>query len=120
MSEPTLEDAKELIERLKAFRQECGECARISYDTLFRVQSGCPGQLPGLSELLHEATKGYLEREGWEQIPHARSFIKRCEKCANSRAYPWADRLDTEKVLAFMVANKDRGPFFLDELEKTL
>lgn len=121
MKELTLDDAKEVIERTKASRVDCDDCTRISYDCLFRLDSGKADPMDGLQELLAKATAEYLKERGFEEIPHAPGYIKRCETCRNTPTFPWAHRLDAEKVLAFMrVEYERRGVFWLGELEKTL
>lgn len=119
MKELTLDDAKAMIERTKASRGDCDDCTRLSYDCLFRLDSGKAEPMDGLQELLAKATREYLLERGFEQMPHMPGYIKRCEKCRNTPTFPWAGRLDAEKVLAF--AREEyarRGVFWLGELEK--
>jgi hypothetical protein len=118
MTEPTLDDAKVAIEKAKAARVDCDECTRLSYDCLFRLDSGEFVPLDGLQELLAKATREFLTERGFEEIAYKPGYIKRCAKCRNTPTFPWADRLDAEKVLAFMVQQNERGAFWLGELEK--
>ena len=109
--------AQDVIERTKACKPECEECARIFYDCVFKVASGSPGELPGLNERLRTATREHMGELGWEEIAHAPGYLKRCEKCSSSQTFPWADRLDAGRVVGFMRRNQ---VFWLGALEKTL
>lgn len=120
MAAPTLEDAKALIERMKGIHPECDQCSVIAYDCHFHHESGAVPPIEGdaFNEGLGELVKKSLP-EGYEHCSWKPALIKRCEKCASASAYPWANRLDVEKVLAHM--ESERGyAFDLSDLEKTL
>jgi hypothetical protein len=120
MESPTLEDAKTLIERTKVVRPTCGDCSVILCQATFQLLQGKALDLPGLNEALTATTKQHLKGQGWESVPHmGDGLIKRCAKCADALEFPWADRLDAEKVLAFMTERQDRA-FWLGDLEATL
>ena len=119
MSEPTLDDAKALIARTKTMRPRCGECSEFSLHVVgIAVKSGkFP---PPLDSVLHKAVRDAARAAltpDWEEDPSCfmPTFTKRCVKCEGEPAYPWAERLDAEKVLAFM--QTQTGPFWLGELE---
>jgi len=117
--EPTLDDAKEVIERTKAARPMCSQCSVFDIRAYWHVSSG---KHPPLDE---DAVQTALEAEVTRQLGaswqprYGASFVKRCEKCAATPEFPWAERLDAEKVLAFMKAHPRRA-FWLGELEKAL
>lgn len=119
MSYPTLEDAKALIEKTKAARPMCSECSVFYIRACWHVTSG---KHPPLNE---DALQSVLEAEVHAQLGpswdhrYGASFTKRCESCAAIPEFPWADRLDAEKVLAHMQATQG-GPFWLGDLERTL
>lgn len=97
MEEPTLPDAVALIARMKTSLPECDVC-QVLHTSAFI----CPE--PNVDN----------EPE-WEPLPDRCGFIKRCATCATGQRFPWADRLDAERVLAHM-KTKD-GVWELKELE---
>lgn len=118
--DPTLDDAKEIIERTKAARPMCSECSVFDIRAVWHVTSG---KHPPLDE---DAVQAVLEAEVGTQLGtdwqhrFGASFIKRCDRCAATPEFPWAARLDAEKVLAFMKAQPEGSAFWLGALEKTL
>lgn len=120
MIEPTLEDAKDVVERTKAARPMCSECSTFDIRACWHVTSG---KYPPLNE---DALQSVLEAEVHAQLGpswdhrYGASFTSRCEKCAATPEFPWAARLDVEKVLAFMKAQPADSAFWLGELERTL
>jgi hypothetical protein len=115
MTEPTIEDAKALIERTKACRQSCDDCSEFTYD----VRGVGAPLADNFHEELGKLISSFLSKD-WEHQAHSRSFLRRCAACRQRPEFPWADKLEAEKVLAFMVANADRGAFWLGDLRKTL
>jgi hypothetical protein len=79
----TIDDAKEIIERMKAARSQdpCEKCEREPFTASLKEPDGPPG---------FELATGFA------------CYFKRCEACQTSRLFPWADRLDAEKVAAFV------------------
>lgn len=122
MSYPTLEDAKVAIEKTKAARPQCSECSVFDIRACWHVTSG---KHPPLDEDANQAAVeacvvAQLKPLGWSLNHYGGSFIKRCEKCEASPEFPWANRLDAEKVLAFMQSKHAGRAFWLGELEQTL
>lgn len=118
MSEPTLEDATALIERTKACRPSCDDCSEFSYDALLRV---CRGIAPPLPDDFHEQLGKFIGSflsADWQEQAHSTSYLRRCAACRQRPEFPWADKLEPEKVLAFM--SKQTGVFWLGDLRKTL
>jgi len=100
MAEPTLKDAAALIERMKTIRPTCAFCAQESYDWY---------------KLRTAESQQRMLAVGWEQEPHQASYVLRCYPCRDTVKYPWAAKLDAERVLAHM-KTKD-SVWCLDELE---
>lgn len=119
MADPTLDEAKVLIERTKACRPDCDDCSEFTYDALLRQVRGSVDPLPDdFHEKLGKFIGTFLDA-GWEEQPHRPSYLRRCAACRQRPLFPWAERLDAEKVLAFMQAKPGRA-FWLGDLEKTL
>jgi hypothetical protein len=122
VSEPTLDDAKALIERMKGIRGHCDSCSVVSYEyPLFRLESGSPPPILSPDEF-HERLGELIQKhlgEGYEHASWRPALIKHCDECARQLSYPWWDRLDAEKVYAFMLT-KHPYVFELSELESTL
>lgn len=105
---PTLADAKALVERMKLARPMCPFCARENMDWFERRT---------------DETRARMRDVGWADDPATAAVVLRCYTCRDSLTFPWADRLDLEKVLAVMRAKDQERPrcaWFLGELEKTL
>lgn len=100
-TECTLADAKALIERMKTIRPTCHDCAWEPLDW----PRG-------------EAKLASMKAAGWEESPYTARLTLRCYPCRDSFSFPWADKLDAERVLEFMKAQS--GVFALDELKETL
>lgn len=118
--ELNLAGAKEVIERTKACKPRCDRCQVVAYHGVYTVQAGRFPHIPD-DELQRDIGKVFEKMlgQGWEHSPCSPSLFKRCEQCAATPEFPWASRLDAEKVLEFMRANENRA-FWLGELEKTL
>jgi len=121
VTELTLDDAKEVIERTKACRPSCDDCSEFTYDALLCRVRGFVDPLPDdFHEKLGKFIGSFLDA-GWEEQPHKPSFLRRCAACRQRPEFPWAERLDAEKVLAFMRVEYERsGCFWLGALEQTL
>lgn len=120
MTEPTLEDAKVAIEKTKAARPQCSECSVFDVRAYWHVTSG--GHPPLDEDKIQTVVEAEVSAQlgpSW-QHRYGASFIKRCEKCAATPEFPWAGRLDAEKVLVFIQKTQNRRAFWLGELEKTL
>ena len=118
----TLADAHAVIEKTKAARPMCSECSVFDCRAFWHVTSG---KHPPIDEdVLQTATEACVAAQlgplGWAQNHYGGSFIKRCEKCAATPEFPWAARLDAEKVLAFMEAQPADSAFWLGSLETLL
>lgn len=117
MKAPTLEDARAIIERMKSARPTCASCDVIRYDVLLHLVHGVPAAIvdrDGLTEDVGEVLRRHLDEE-WEPSPFNASYFRRCATCREARAYPWASRLDAERVLAHMKTKN--GVWELKELE---
>lgn len=116
--ECTLDDAKAVIEKTKAARPQCSKCSNFDIRAFWHVTSG---KHPPIDEdRMQAAVEAEVSAQlgpGW-QHQYGAAFCKRCESCAATPEFPWAHRLDVEKVQAFM--NEQQNAFWLGELEKTL
>jgi len=91
----TLDQARELIERMKAATgRTCEKCERAPMQG------------------------GVVLFGDWEEDLNVGGLVKRCDICKTSRKYPWAEKLDPERVLRFM--REQPGMFELKELEALL
>jgi hypothetical protein len=120
--EPTIEDAKAVIERMKPVRPSCESCSVLSYDwPRFTRESGEAPPIVDADAFAEKFAKLVGEHlpAGYEQAAWMPAYIKRCERCASAHAYPWATRLEPEKVLAYML-EKHPYVFEVSELESTL
>jgi hypothetical protein len=122
VSHPTLEDAKAAIEKTKAARPRCSECSVFDIRAFWHVTSGKHPPLDEdvIQDVVEASVLSQLGTLGWSLNHYGGSFIKPCEKCAATPEFPWAGRLDAEKVLAFMKAQPADSAFWLDALERTL
>lgn len=94
---PTIDTAKDVIQRAKDCRGECDACERTSFHALYQQHHAAGGEgMPSLPE-------------GFEHMTNAAGVIKRCQSCAETPLCPWADQLDPERVLAFMQAHNDHA-----------
>ena len=98
MEEPTLKDAAALIERMKGIRPTCDNDERVAFGEAASARHA-------------EITAD----NGWEPDPLFAAYFKRCPTCSNTIKYPWAGRLDAERVLAHMKTKN--SAWCLDELE---
>lgn len=118
-----LEDAKQLIERMKTARLECYDtCIRVGY----QAASGAFVYTHGgwtAEHVFHDvvAVHEWMKAQGFEQATHQAGFLKRCKACADTRMFPWADKLDPQRVLDFVLTDpRCGGVFELAVLEDTL
>lgn len=94
----------------------------LSYDwPLFTRESGTAPPILNADAFAEKFAKLVGEHlpEGYEPAAWMPAYIKRCVSCENARAYPWAGRLDAEKVHAYMLS-KHPYVFEVSELEQTL
>ena len=98
----TLDEAKELIERMKARMLPCSPCLRtvVAYNSDFRP----------------------IESEGWVSEGHSPThagvvYVQHAPNCDGGKvpAYPWASKLDAERVREYMEAQT--SVFLLSDLE---
>jgi hypothetical protein len=82
----TLEEAEKLILRMRVTRPYCKDCPTLSYQEV--EGNRCPPA-------------------GYSEAPHIAGYIKRCEKCARTERFPWAERLTPQAVVDFI----DREPW---------
>jgi len=96
----TLEDAQAVIDRMKSARPTCDKDETIPFYASLREPDGPPG---------------------FEPDPNFAGYRKRCDACANGRLFPWADKLDPERVRAFMETDpRCQSAFELSILEETI
>lgn len=126
---PLEQQARDVIERTRLARPTCSECTVISVTGPWvHLSQGEPKTFDGLQAALNQAARQHLSGQEWELSPsHATAdggdvFTKRCEKCATSKTFPWADKLDTGKVAEFIRMHERRGggAFHLGDLVVTL
>jgi hypothetical protein len=122
MEEPTLADAELIIERTKAARGTCRTtCDIASYDVLLHIVQG---SAPPLDDTLRSDLAIIVGRHlgpGWIHAPNHAGFLRRCEKCATTPMFPWADKLEADKVLEFMRPQVAADcTFWLGDLEATI
>lgn len=104
----TRDKAVALIERMKTIRPTCERCYRASY-----------AEVEDAAKVMgHPKYGDELRRNGWEDDPHRAGLFHRCKECAAARSYPWADKLDPDRVVAY--ASTTVEPFLVAELEQTL
>lgn len=106
--ECTLDEAKATIERMKVARSTCAFCAREAFDWFERRT---------------EESRARMLAVGWVEEPGGPAVVLRCYECRDKPTFPWADKLDAEKVRAFMEQKGREQPlhaWWLGELEKTL
>jgi hypothetical protein len=115
MEEPTLKDAVAIIERLKAARPDCGDCNEFAYEALLSRVRGFVDPLPDDFHEKFGKFVGTFLSDGWEEQPHRAAYLLRCAACRQTPKYPWASRLDAERVLAHMKTKT--SVWCLDELE---
>jgi len=101
MATPTLKDAHELIARMKTSLKQphgCPTCERVSWEEKAGARKD-------------EITPA----NGWEPFSDVAGFFKRCDACRGVLLFPWAGRLDAERVLAHMKTKS--SAWALNELE---
>jgi hypothetical protein len=113
MEAPKLEMVRALIEQMKTVRPECAACETKSYDSIYKEHAS------------KEPDKGFplgaaeaMKAQGWEHMAGHARMIKRCATCASGQRFPWAEKLDPEKVLEHMKTKT--GVWELAELEATV
>jgi len=118
-----LEDAKQLIERMKLARIECYDtCIRVGY----QAASGAFVYTHGgwtAEHVFHDvvAVHDWMKTQKFEQATHQAGFLKRCPACAATPMFPWADKLDPQRVLNFVLVDpRCESAFELSILEDTL
>jgi hypothetical protein len=96
----TLANALDVIEQAKACRPTCDQDERRPFYASLREPNG---------------------PEGFELDPNFAGYRKRCPACATGKLYPWADKLDPERVRAFMETDpRCESAWPLSILEETL
>jgi len=106
----TRDGAVALIERMKTIRPMCEKCETASYAWARHLMT------LGMNE---EDTPGeFMHARGYEESADRAGFVKRCEACAAAQSYPWADKLDPDRVVEY--ASTTVEPFLVAELEQTL
>lgn len=95
------DEVVKLIERMKTVRPTCDACETMPFIASLREPDYCP--------------------EGYEVMAHCAGYVKRCDACASGRSYPWADKLDVDKVRAFIETDpRCEDTFETRILEETL
>jgi hypothetical protein len=116
-----LEDAKRLIERMKLARQRCwDQCievpAQVAAGGYEATHGGFSNQL-----LQTEQVDAWMLKQGFERVEYKLGYMKRCATCAADRMFPWADKLDPQRVLDFVLTDpRCEQAFELSILEDTL
>ena len=85
MNRPTLDQVREWLVDLATAQPTCEQCTRrncLQY--------------------------GQLTPE-WEMDALRHEFVRRCSRCATSKAYPWAASLDPARVADWLAANAEPG-----------
>ena len=98
-----LDEAKALIERMKEARGCCAGCEHVAY-----------ADIPGSWWVL---TKAELAAQGWYQPADRAGFVRRCETCRSTPTFPWAGRLDAERVREYAEKQRHRFIWPLAELK---
>jgi hypothetical protein len=107
-----LDQVTETIERMKRARPTCDKCATIGFTSAFDMRDSFR---PGC------AINPYMESNGYELMTDSAGYVKRCAACASGKLFPWADKLDPERVRAFMETDaRCQFTFSLDILKETL
>lgn len=105
-------DAMHAIEGLQAARGECDECEMLNFREMLKRF----GELGRPTSLACNAAL----RDGWSQMPDRAGVIKRCQICRDTPLYPWADKLDPVRVLAYMKTMPNDHAWSLSLLKETL
>lgn len=95
----TLDEAVGMISRMRSARPECANCELKSYSDARDAEH---------AQQLFDA--------GWEPLADRAAFVRRCASCATSKRYPWADRLDAERVLKWINDKPNLGSYGLIDL----
>jgi len=89
MTRPTLDRVREWLTKLTSERPVCSRCE-------YRTDL--------------EAYMSGWEGTGWEPFDICTCvYVRRCSRCANSKAYPWAASLDPACVADWLAANVEPG-----------
>lgn len=108
-----LHQAAHLIQRMRMARPTCDGCETASYAWARHLM-----QL-GMNE--EDTPREFMYARGYEEAPHRAGYVKRCDTCANGRLFPWADKLDAERVADFLEHDvRCQSAFELAILEETL
>lgn len=92
----TVSRAKQIIDRMAATRPDCESCDMMSYHTVYEGVSAASG---GKATQEQVATRmQQLFDEGWGPLTDRAGIVKRCATCASTPKYPWAEKLDAERV----------------------
>lgn len=118
-----IEDARQLIERMKLARIECyDDCTRVGYHAAAGAFIYTHGGWTA-DHVMHdvEAVHVWMRNQGFVQATHQAGFLKRCATCASTPMFPWADKLTAERVLEFVLTDpRCEQAFELSILEDTL
>lgn len=117
-----IEDAKQLIERMKVAKSRCyDKCFTRSYNDVQGAFEYTHGGF-GSNEFVDiEAVYAWAKKLGFEQNPDGPGFLMRCRDCAPKLLFPWADKLDPQRVLDFVLTDpRCDAAFELAILEDTL
>jgi len=89
----TLQEARELVDRMINTPRTCEHCPRVSVEDI-------------QTRVAELGTAAVLE-EGWKPCPNNAAWFTQCSECAGKEMYPWAKRLDVERVHQFLLENPD-------------
>lgn len=116
-----LEDAKQLIERMKLARIRCWhDCIEVQSQFAAGGYEATHGGFRN-EFLVQEQVDAWMKTLGFERVQYAESYLKRCPQCASVRMFPWSDKLSPEAVLQFVLTDpRCEQAFELSILEDTL
>lgn len=117
-----LEDAKQLIERMKLARVTCFDrCITVGYQQASGAYAFTKhGKFT--DELIEmPAVTAWMKKYGFELASDRPGYLGRCRECEVTPMFPWADKLSPEAVLQFVLTDpRCEQAFELSILEDTL
>lgn len=106
-----LDQVTETIERMKAARPWCNACRTMSYLEAMKL---CDTEY-------WPVMRRDMKAAGYEELTDRAGWGMRCDACATGELYPWADKLDPQRVLEFVNTDtRCQSAFALDILKETL
>lgn len=115
----TLEEAKDVIDRMISARPTCDRCTTVGYIAACGAYSCAHGWCQTVDH--REVSKWMLEQHNFDEAADFAGYLRRCSTCATSKKFPWAEKLDP--VLVQRMVDTDPRcavTFELKILEETL